>query len=253
MSRLLTIMFGMTFFFCINSIAQDNASDYIDSSAIRAMFTEKISKLKDIPGAMTQEQISENITKTTVCALRLKNPEPIEYSAELLYKKAVKSVIMVGKVYKCNTCSKLHATIATGFVIGPEGEFVTNYHVVEGFGKTNNLIAFGIMMKDGRVYPIKNILAADKKSDIAILKSDMIGVEPLAFEDKAEVGQDIYCLSNADDHYYAFTKGIISGKYLVRDAFNEKTPKIFIDADYSRGSSGGPILNKKGVKSFVDS
>ena len=51
---------------------------------------------------------------------------------------------------------------ASGFVIHKDGLIVSNAHVLEAF---RDMKAVGVMTSDGRVFPIKAVLAADRLND----------------------------------------------------------------------------------------
>jgi len=78
-------------------------------------------------------------------------------------------VVMVGKIAHCEACDNWHTRIASGFVIGREGIIVTNRHVVD---KDERAAAIGVQTWDGRLLPIRKILAVDKPNDLAVLQVD---------------------------------------------------------------------------------
>ena len=108
-----------------------------------------------------------------------------------IYQSAVKSVVMVGTLYKCDRCEDWHSGFASGFVIGSDGVVVTNYHVVE---KAADVETLGVMTHDGKVYPVSSVLAADELQDIAVLKVAGKGLAVLPVKADAPVGSDVYVL-----------------------------------------------------------
>ena len=166
-----------------------------------------------------------------------------------IYQSAVKSVVMVGTLYKCDRCENWHSGFASGFVIGSDGVVVTNYHVVE---KAADVETLGVMAHDGKVYPVSSVLAADELQDIAVLKVAGKGLAALPVKADAPVGSDVYVLGHPDGQFYTFTHGLLS-RYLVHEAHNKKGKgprgkinRMAITADFARGSSGSPVLDGTG-------
>jgi S1-C subfamily serine protease len=110
------------------------------------------------------------------------------------------------------------------------------------------------MTSDGRVFPIKAVLATDRINDAAVLKVEATDLKPLPLARSVRVGATVYCLSHplmnymgTENGFFAFTQGIVSGRY--RSQLRGETPinVLTITADYAQGSSGGPILNEHGA------
>ena len=128
---------------------------------------------------------------------------------------------------------------------------VSNAHVIEAF---RDMKAIGVMTSDGRVFPIKAILAADPLNDVAVLKIEATNLTPLPIAKTIPVGATVYCISHPIMNsmgtkygFFAFTQGIVSGRYRTRLIGETPVNVLTITADYSQGSSGGPILNENGA------
>src|SRR5690606_40855503 len=107
------------------------------------------------------------------------------------------------------------------------------------------------MTADGRVFPVKETLAGDKRADVAILRVDSVDqrgeratFEPLELADGSRVGQAVRVISHPDGRHYTLTEGIVSRRY--RDTRHGGTRWMTITADYARGSSGGPLFDEAG-------
>jgi S1-C subfamily serine protease len=136
-------------------------------------------------------------------------------------------------------------------VIHKDGVIVSNAHVLEAF---RDMKAIGVMTSDGRVFPIKAVLAADRINDAAVLKVEAADLTPLPLAKSARVGATVYCLSHplmnymgTENGFFAFTQGIVSGRYRSRLMGATPVNVLAITADYAQGSSGGPILNEHGA------
>lgn len=172
-------------------------------------------------------------------------------SSEALYSTARESVVAVGGILECRHHPEGHSSFATGFVVHPDGIVVTNQHVVTAF---ENNDAIGVMTNDGRVFPVLEVLAADPLNDIAALKIDARDLSPLPITGDIDVGAEIHCLSHpalgcsgGENGFYTFTRGMVSGKFRLSLSARAPVDVLAITADYAKGSSGGPILNRYGA------
>ena len=128
----------------------------------------------------------------------------------------------------------------SGFVV--EGDrVVTNLHVVEG--------AFRGYIKPvgvNRQHRITGIIAMDTDQDLALLSVSGIAVPPLRLARGGEVavGEPVYVTGNPITVFLegTFSDGLVSG---IRD-LGAGREWIQISAPISKGSSGGPVLNKHG-------
>jgi len=130
----------------------------------------------------------------------------------------------------------------SGFVIGPDGLVVTNYHVIEGASSVK------VHLGD-RDYPAK-IKGTDKSTDIALLKID--AGHPLRYlelgdSDAIRVGDWVMVIGNPLNLDKTVTTGVVSAKGRsigINDASFENF--IQTDAAINFGNSGGPLINMNG-------
>lgn len=154
-----------------------------------------------------------------------------------LYSQRSPSVLMVGGLYKCKKCSQWHASLAGGFAIARD-VFVTNYHVMG----SKDAEFFLAMTPDGKVLTVKEILAANKAQDVAIVRVEGPDLTPLPLAAQAPVGTAIFVISHPDGRLFTLTQGLIS-KY---SRSSNGSLMMGITADFCRGSSGGPVFNDRG-------
>ena len=125
----------------------------------------------------------------------------------------------------------------SGFFV-KENLIVTNYHVIEG-------AAQGTAKLVGKytTYNIEGITATDKTSDLALLKVNTYGVKPLPLgdSDRVRIGATVYVAGNPKGLEGTFSDGIISSR---RDRY--AIERLQMTAPISPGSSGGPVLSRKG-------
>ena len=74
------------------------------------------------------------------------------------------------------TPSVLVKGIASGVILERDGYIVTNHHAVQG---SSDLV---VALADGSVYPTR-VVGEDPDSDIALLKVDAEGLQPIAMAD----------------------------------------------------------------------
>ena len=178
------------------------------------------------------------------CQLDLPLSGPSVADPAELFRIAKDSVVIVGGLYKCSKCSHWHANIASGFVISSTGAVVTNYHVVDS--STERAVV--VMTADSHVYPVQRVLAASRADDLAILKVDAAGLQPLPLADSAAaapVGSAVSVISHPDGRFYCYTAGVIS-RYMKTESAGQQVEAVAVTADYARGSSGAPVLNNQG-------
>lgn len=137
--------------------------------------------------------------------------------------------------------------LGSGFVIGRNGEILTNAHVVKDAEEIT------VRFPD-RSEKVATLVGLDERLDIALLKVDAKGLHPVKIgnSDKLEVGQWVLALGSPFGLDYSATQGIISalGRNLPGGSY---VPFIQTDAAVNPGNSGGPLLNTAGEVIGVNS
>ena len=178
------------------------------------------------------------------CKLELPQETDKPPADGLLYERAKQSTLVIASIYKCDRCNNWHAGCASGFVISTSGAIVTNYHVVDK--PTNSTLV--AMTADGKVLPIKRVLAANKADDLAILELDVEDhvLTPLPIAKKRmPIGSNVSVISHPGHRYYCYTSGVVS-RYTHLRSKDGPAKAMTITADFARGSSGAPVLNDMG-------
>ena len=127
--------------------------------------------------------------------------------------------------------------IGSGFFV-KSNLIATNYHVIEGAAKgTAKLIGKYTQ------YNIEGVTATDKANDLALLKVTVYGIKPLLLgdSDTVRIGETVYVAGNPKGLEGTFSDGIISSR---RDRYTKE--RLQMTAPISPGSSGGPVLNRRG-------
>ena len=132
----------------------------------------------------------------------------------------------------------------TGFIINPEGEILTNLHVV---AETSGELS--VTLSDKKVLKAK-VLGFDKRNDLALIKITAGRKLPtlrLGDSDHLVVGQKVLAIGNPFQFEGTLTTGIVSS--LGRNIETEERRlegMIQTDAAINPGNSGGPLLDSHG-------
>jgi S1-C subfamily serine protease len=158
-----------------------------------------------------------------------------------------------GLVDVISTLGYQHGTAeGTGMVLTPNGEVLTNNHVVDG--------ATSVKVRDignGRTYTAK-VVGYSASNDVAVLQlAGASGLSTISIGDSgsAAVGQKVVALGNAEgkDGTPSVATGKITGlgasitaQDQGADTSEHLTDMIRTNANIQPGDSGGPLLNSKG-------
>lgn len=163
------------------------------------------------------------------------NNSNANYSITQLVKKAEPCVFVVNTFdYNGNQLG-----MGTGFFIESKGIGVSNYHVFEG--GTN----WAIQTSDQKTYAVIDIIEYSENFDYIIFQvesSYKFPTLPIA-ESNPQKGEDVIVLGNPKGLESTLTRGIVSS---IREHNNVSDALIQIDAAISPGSSGSPVMNRKG-------
>lgn len=131
----------------------------------------------------------------------------------------------------------------TGIILSEDGYISTNAHVVEG------ATAIKVVLANEKEYQAE-LIGADSRTDIAVIKIDEKGLSPAEFgdSDSLVVGETVIAIGNPYGLELAgtVTSGIVSAlnRQIVIDAFYMTL--IQTDASINPGNSGGPLVNTYG-------
>jgi putative serine protease PepD len=134
----------------------------------------------------------------------------------------------------------------TGMVLTPDGEVLTNAHVVAGATSIKVTLSGESQERDA------TLVAADTAHDVALLKIKDAGGLPtvsLGNSGDLKVGDDVVAIGNALALRGGFTvtRGIVSALNRSIDGDNGTlTGLIQTDAAINPGNSGGPLVNAAG-------
>jgi S1-C subfamily serine protease len=134
--------------------------------------------------------------------------------------------------------------LGSGFIITPEGQIVTNHHVISGSSDVE------VTLPDQSTYKAK-ILVKDPQDDLALIKIEprkKLPFLPLGDSDHVQVGQKVLAIGQPFGLKGTLTVGVISSLGVdIRGESNEAMEgMIQTDAAINSGNSGGPLLDSQG-------
>jgi serine protease Do len=178
----------------------------------------------------TNDNLATTTTNSTIEEIESTN-QPI-LSLQELVKKIKPSVFLVGAFNRNTMIGQ-----GTGFFISKEGKALSNWHVFED-GNNHKIKTI-----DGESHDVTEIITYDKRKDFVLFQNDINGNVPYLklTKELPEEGEEIIVLGNPTGLESTLTRGIVSA---IRNI--EGIIYIQIDAAISPGSSGSPVLNKKG-------
>lgn len=163
-------------------------------------------------------------------------PAPAQEALPELFKRIKPAVVFVEKYDSRHK----RLSLSSGFFINGQGHFITNYHCLQGGSGAS------VRTSDGKRYPVKLILAEDKLNDLMLAAIDpppggvphlpVIGALP-------QVGEEVLAIGNPGGLEWTLSTGIVSA---IRNYPTPQRQVVQFTAPISPGSSGGPILNRKG-------
>jgi len=127
--------------------------------------------------------------------------------------------------------------LASGFILKPNGIIVTNHHVVA------NAKAMAVKLPSGEVYRNVYLLSSDPIDDLAFLKIEGADLPtiPLGNSNNVQLGDEVLLVGAPEGLEQTVSNGLVSGIRLDNGVRVLQT-----SAAASHGSSGGPLLNRKG-------
>lgn len=143
--------------------------------------------------------------------------------------------------------------LGSGFVISPNGEILTNAHVVtqgQGSGLRNADEVY-VQFGDRNSVPAK-IVGADPNSDVALLKLEPDGLSltplPLGSSARLQVGAPVAAIGSPFGEPQSLSVGVVSAIDRTIDSLTnfQISGAIQTDAAINRGNSGGPLVDSRG-------
>jgi len=163
-----------------------------------------------------------------------------------IYKTAKDSVVYIASTVYEHTFFFVQQgrALGSGFIINPEGQILTNFHVIEGGQDVE------VTLPDQSVYKAK-VLVKDRQDDLAVIKIEpkkKLSHLPLGDSDHLQVGQKVLAIGQPFGFKGTLTVGVVSslGVSIQSENNQELDAMIQTDAAINSGNSGGPLLDSQG-------
>jgi len=175
-------------------------------------------------------------TQTTTAAAASPAPSataPTPLTAATIYQQVAPSVVIV----------RAGHDLGTGVIVADNGTILTADHVVASGGSITVTFADGTVAKAA-------VLSADKKTDIAELLPAKLPqvVVPATLGGTADIGAPVVAIGNPLGLTDSVSAGVVSGLDRSADTdTGKRSGLIQFDAAVNPGSSGGPLLDSRGM------
>lgn len=216
-----------------------------------------IAQANSIQPATTQPRANANTASPATSGTRItasKPTEPVEPTEPTILtvsdvvKKVQDGVVMVSVADDDGE----ELGFGSGFVIDLSGLVATNFHVIE-MGQQAT-----VKFRDGTELPVEGVIAWSEERDLAILKVRNLQANStvLSLADNAPTsGEDLVAIGHPKGFQFTTTTGIVSAMHTT-DTLPDKVQRflsapqdqvwIQTNATIAGGSSGGPLLNRRG-------
>ena len=186
------------------------------------------SALPDLVAKNAAAEVPDTNSATSIEICSPQSTKPVSLPADL--DQVMQGVILI----------KSGRTLASGFLVSPDGYILTAAHCVAGVNEVQ------VSLKSGLKLTAK-VVRVDEPQDVALIKLDGEGYQYLSLKlnQPTPVGDEIYVIGapTGEDLAFSVTKGIVSG---YRERPGDKSKFIQTDAAINLGNSGGPMLDASG-------
>ena len=199
-------------------------------------------------GALVPESTLTNQIPRTNCTLTLPTPRKSRLTGRELWAAARAAHIRVGWSFLCTKCNNWHLDLAGGYALTKDGAIATCQHVVKRPAnfKEGTLVAAD---EDGRLFPVTEILASDRRTDTCILRIPANDLKPLPLQTDVTPGDRCFCFSDPLDERGYFSDGIVNrflSRQPRRDTNAPPVTRLNVTTDWAPGSSGSAVLDEFG-------
>jgi len=196
-----------------------------------------LQRMKALGESVDDRKVREQLRRKSF-PLVLPEPPAEELTPAEIYQQRRDAVVIIGTLFGAG-----NYTVASGVIVDPAGIVATAYHVID---KPPPVLARGVMTHSGKVYAVREILAADKPSDVALLRIDASNLAAAPVSHGDPEGAPVTVISHPSSNFFSLTQGCIS-RYWAATSYGELTVRMSVTADFADGSSGGPIFNSRGA------
>lgn len=197
----------------------------------------------------TRVELLESVTSST-------SEGVVRFDPSRIYRReapGVVTVISTGLRSSDRDEGRGRSGLGSGFVLGEDGEIVTNAHVVtsgEGAEIREAKEVYVRFQDDNQVRA--EIVGFDPFSDVALLRVDPSGLTlrplPLGSAEDVVVGEPVAAIGSPFGEEQSLSIGVVSalGRSIASLTGFQTAGAIQTDAAINSGNSGGPLLNARG-------
>ncbi len=133
------------------------------------------------------------------------------------------------------------SSLGSGVIVATQGFILTNNHVVEGADE------IAVMLPGGKVAEAR-VVGTDPETDLAVLRIEVKGLQPITFADPAsvQIGDIVLAVGDPFGVGQTVTQGIVSATGRNRLGINTFENFIQTDAAINPGNSGGALVDASG-------
>ena len=133
------------------------------------------------------------------------------------------------------------SSLGSGVIVAAQGFILTNNHVVEGADE------IAVMLPGGKVAEAR-VVGTDPETDLAVLRVEAKGLQPITFADpvSVQVGDIVLAVGDPFGVGQTVTQGIVSATGRNRLGINTFENFIQTDAAINPGNSGGALVDTSG-------
>ena len=128
--------------------------------------------------------------------------------------------------------------LGSGFFVNQQGHLITSRHNLQKIARAE------IKLPKGERYPLTTVLAEDQKADLVKLSVNIPGGTPHleVAAIRPEVGEHVLVVGSPLGLEQSVSEGLVSAIRTIRG----RGEFLQISAPISPGSSGGPVVNRRG-------
>lgn len=163
-----------------------------------------------------------------------------ELSTVDLYRQTAESIFLVAGITRpTHDETSWQTAFSTAFAVHKDGILSTSAHV---FDHEEHDDAVLVMDRRGKIYPVLEVLAANRSADTCLFRISRNDLKPLPLRPAAPPGTPIRVIGHPGDSFYFFSAGFVAN--YESDEFGSHWMNV--TADFGQGSSGGPVMDAAG-------
>jgi S1-C subfamily serine protease len=180
-----------------------------DDEKIVASLTSQAVKLRTEGRLIEMTTLARQRGERAKCRLALAQPAHETLKPPQICVVAHRSTWVVGVVFHCESCADWHFSGGTGYAISADGALATCAHVIapDPESKDEFVVAAD---PDGVVHPVVEVLAADLRTDVCIVRVEAKDIVPLALRTDSRPGESVFCYGHPQHHFGFFSEGEIA-------------------------------------------